>query len=495
MSQEKEQSKNEQASEASRPRALRDVARWDLEADVVIVGLGVAGGAAAIEAARAGAEVLVLERAAAGGGATELSGGLIYFGGGTPVQRACGFEDSEEEMFKYLMQNCDTPDEAKVRLYCAESLEHFEWFRALGLEFKHSFYGDKTTSPETDDGLCYSGNEMAHPFSEHARPAPRGHKPRMEGDAGGLIMERVMAAATRAGARIITKALVETLVRREEGHVVGAVARIEGEERLVRARRAVVLTAGGFIMNKQMLAKHAPNLLRANYPIGCDGDDGRGIRMGMGVGGAAINMGDGFVSTPFYPPPGHVKGILVNEQGQRFVNEDVYHGRSGDEILNRQRGTAYLIVDNELYGPTIAFHQIAAVEESIEDLEKALGLPETTLVSTVEFFNRHAEKGEDPLFHKAKPYLRPLSSPPFSALNCSGDKAIFAAFTMGGLDTLPTGEVLSADGAVIPGLYAAGRNTAGILRSGRGYSSGMSIGDASFFGRQAGKSAARAEGW
>ena len=71
---------------------------------MVVVGLGVAGGSAAIEAARAGADVLILERAAAGGGTTADSGGLIYFGGGTPVQKACGFDDTPEEMFKHLMQ-------------------------------------------------------------------------------------------------------------------------------------------------------------------------------------------------------------------------------------------------------------------------------------------------------------------------------------------------------------------------------------------------------
>jgi 3-oxo-5alpha-steroid 4-dehydrogenase len=215
--------------------------------------------------------------------------------------------------------------------------------------------------------------------------------------------------------------------------------------------------------------------------------------MGMDAGGAAIHMGAAFVSTPFYPPPGHVKGILVNEQGQRFINEDVYHGRSGDYILNHQHGLAYLIVDDEIYGPTIAFHKVLTVEESIEDLERALGMPESSLTTTVEFFNKHAAKGEDPLFHKAAAYLRPLASPPFSALSVRVADSIFAAFTFGGLDTLPTGEVLTPDGKVVPGLYAAGRNSAGLPRWAGGYSSGMSIGGGSFFGRQAGKSAARAE--
>ena len=90
-----------------------------------------------------------------------------------------------------------------------------------------------------------------------------------------------------------------------------------------------------------------------------------------------------------------------------------------------------------------------------------------------------------PLFHKAAAYLRPLASPPFSALSVRVADSIFAAFTLGGLDTLPTGEVLTPDGRVVPGLYAAGRNSAGLPRWAGGYSSGMSIGGGSFFGRLA----------
>ena len=83
---------------ASAPLAASEVARWDREADVIVVGFGIAGGSAAIEAARAGSEVLLLERASEGGGTSAESEGMIYFGGGTPIQRACGFEDSLEEM-------------------------------------------------------------------------------------------------------------------------------------------------------------------------------------------------------------------------------------------------------------------------------------------------------------------------------------------------------------------------------------------------------------
>jgi succinate dehydrogenase/fumarate reductase flavoprotein subunit len=84
--------------------------------------------------------------------------------------------------------------------------------------------------------------------------------------------------------------------------------------------------------------------------------------------------------------------------------------------------------------------------------------------------------------------------PPYAALDCTpGSGAIYPYFTLGGLDTLPTGEVLTMDGGIIPGLYAAGRTSCGLPRTGAGYGSGMSVGDATYFGRVAGKQVAGRE--
>ncbi len=477
----------------TRPRRLSEVSRFDREADVVVVGLGGAGASAAIEARRAGASVLVLERGSEGGGSTAQSGGILYFGGGTPIQRACGFDDSVEEMFKYLLAaSGPNPDEAKVRAYADGSLEHFAWFVEQGVEFKPTFYAKKTTEPPTDDCLLYSGNEDCWPFNLVARPAPRGHKPKTTGSAGGLIMKRLISSATSLGAEVIEDARAQTLIVDDGGRVVGVVARVLGEPLLVRARRGVILTAGGFIMNPRMIAQHAPKLLDVNIQIGNPGDDGAGILMGVGAGGGTICMGEGFVSMPFYPPSKLVNGIIVNEQGQRFVNEDAYHGRTGDFILRQSGGRAYLVVDNASYGRPISGMQLKAADETIAELEASLGLPSGSLTHTVDFYNEHAKAGVDPLFHKKRDYLAPLVEPPFAAIDLSIDKAVVPGFTMGGLDTLPTGEVLTPDGVVVPGLYAAGRTTAGLPRSAGGYSSGMSIGCATFFGRLAGKTAAQA---
>ena len=116
--------------------------------DVVVVGFGMAGACAALEAARAGARVLLLERAAVHGGTSSMSGGHFYLGGGTAVQRATGHHDSPDAMFDYLMAVTPSPDAAKIRLYADESAAHLDWLEALGFEFERSFFpGRPSSSP------------------------------------------------------------------------------------------------------------------------------------------------------------------------------------------------------------------------------------------------------------------------------------------------------------------------------------------------------------
>lgn len=479
----------------SKPRTLASVTSWWGEYDVIVVGFGVAGGAAAIEAVRGGASTLVLERASRGGGATALSEGTVYFGGGTRVQKASGFDDSLENMLEHVAAAAGpTADPEKVRLYCENSLDHFAFFESCGIEFKDTYYDEKVIFPPTDDCLIYSGNEQAYPFSEQARPVPRGHKPMKEGSAGGYIIEQMIQTVTTEGGTIQNESRAQTLIQDEDGRVVGVIALVEGNEVAIRARKGVVLTTGGFIMNREMVERFAPDLARCRFPIGSEGCDGSGIRMGMGVGGNAINMSEGLMTTPFFPPAGHIKGLLVSKHGHRFINEDCYHGRVTDAILKKADGTAYLIVDDALYNEEgmLAKYTMAAVEETVEELEASLGIPGGHLVHTIESYNRDAAKGEDPTFHKASHYVTPLDHPPYAALDLSVDKSVWAVFTLGGLDTRPTGEVRSVDGEIVPGLYAAGRASAGLTRSGSHYASGMSIGGSSFFGRMAGKSVAQA---
>lgn len=479
------------------PCPAETVPRWNAETDVLVVGFGAAGACAALAAADQAAKVMIVDVAAGHGGTSALSGGEIYVGGGggTPMQRAAGFNDTTEDLYGYLMMaGGPNADSAKVRLYAQRSLEHFEWLQAQGVQYKNSYIADKIVEPSTDDCLIWSGSESAWPFRDAAKPAPRGHCPKYEGAGGGkYLMDALASAVQRRGAEVRFNTRAVALIANNERQVQGLVVRAGGEDQFIRARRGVILCTGGFVMNRDMVKRHAPLLLRSLYPIGTV-DDGSGIRLGMSVGATTINMSEGFVTLPWYPPGSLVKGIFINERGQRFINEDCYHGRVSNMILQQPGDRIYLLQDQETYAEMeyakVVRVDIAAAGESWEEVERELKLPNGSLLSTVSIYNEYASRGEDPLFHKAREWLKPLVNPPFVALDCRVDHCFYSSFTLGGLDTLPTGEVLTEDRDVIPGLFAAGRAACGLPRWGAGYSSGMSLADCTFFGREAGKQAA-----
>ena len=209
----------------------------------------------------------------------------------------------------------------------------------------------------------------------------------------------------------------------------------------MRARRGVVLTAGGFIFNDDMLRQHCPPLARGTFKVGTEGDDGRGIRMAQALGASVRNMYAGEVSLPITPPRTLIHGILVNGRGQRFINEDTYMGRVGQSALYEQDGEVYLIVDEASY--EVNWMGLAAtwVCETAAQLESEIGLPAGSLQSTVDLYNRHAATGEDPLFHKDPSWVRPLV-PPIGAVDLRIGPAPYAPFTLGGLETTVAGEVL-----------------------------------------------------
>ena len=208
---------------------------WDDEADVVIAGYGIAGAAAAVEAARTGADVLVLERTGGWGGAAAMAGGFIYLGGGTGLQKACGFDDSVENMSAFLnVAMGPGADEDRIADYCAGSVAHFDWLVRCGVPFKAAFCGEPGWEPMGDEGLMFTGGENAYPFNTIATPAPRGHVPQMSGkgpgeaSAGFMLMKPLVETATAAGVRALYDVRAPSLVVESDGRVVGLRARRYG---------------------------------------------------------------------------------------------------------------------------------------------------------------------------------------------------------------------------------------------------------------------------
>lgn len=472
-------------------RDLNSVGRFDDSADVIVIGYGIAGACAALEAKRAGGDVLVIERAGAGGGASALSSGLFYLGGGTALQQAAGYDDDADNMYRFMTASMGTAQAPLVRRYCDDNVAHFNWLEAQGIPFERSYFDGKAVFLLSTEGLMSTGNEKVWPFRDVARPAPRGHQVQREGESpGGGAMEPLLARCDEAGVRASYDSIATALVVDEGGRVRGVSIRQEGQDKVFEARLGVIIATGGFGMNKAMLAQYFPDLPDSAEPLGTPYTDGSGILLGEAAGTATAGM-EGMIATASVYPPGQlIKGIIVNNLGQRFVAEDSYHGRTASFIMEQPGQRAFLIVDSDIFAYpeiTSANHALIDGFETIAEMEKGLELPEDALVEAMAYYNRHAAEANDPLFHKHPDWVKPLDAGPWAAFDISFNRSNYLYITLGGLRVNEHAQALDSGGIPVPGLYAAGACTAHIPRDGKSYASGMSLGPGSYFGRVAGR--------
>ncbi len=470
------------------------VTAWSDEVDVLVIGAGMAGVAAAIDAAQAGARVLVIDRGGRLSCTSAMAGGHFYLGGGTPVQQAAGFDDTPAEMATYLTALAPDCDQEKIRLYSNDSVEHFGWLESLGFEFERSYYPEKAVIQPGTEGVMFSGNEKLWPYCEMAVPAPRGHKPPMAGDMGGaaLVVGLALDKLDELGVEVRFDTGATALVT-EHDVVTGATWRRFSETGAVRAG-AVVIAAGGFVMNPAMVHEFAPvleALLARGMALGNSYDDGLGIRLGESVGGFAEHMDGAFLTAPFYPPSDLVKGICVNSRGERFVAEDSYHSRTSAFVFDQPDQKAWLILDSaHMAEPSYGLQPLVDGWDTVAEMEVGLGLPAGALTRTLEAYNTAARDGLDPTFHKAADWVEPLDDPPYGAYDLTPGQCFYSGFTCGGLRVDHDGRVLREDRTIVAGLYAAGACASNIVIDGRGYASGTQLGEASYFGRRAGRHAA-----
>ena len=472
---------------------VREV-RFDETIDVVVVGLGAAGASAVVGARQAGS--------GCPGCGTERGAGrdigpvrwsrLPGRWHGSPG--ACGFEDSPANMAAFLRAALGPGvDDDRLDAYCEGSPDHFDWLVSIGVPFRAAFCDEPNRESPDDAGLLFSGGEDCYPFDELSVPAPRGHKPQRVDSAGGFLMDRLSAAVSTSGARVMADAGAEALVV-DGGDVVGLLVRTDDGPRAVRAGGGVILATGGFIHNEEMVAEHCPlaHVPDPAWRIGTPNDDGRGIRMGIGAGAAATRLDSFECALPLGPPHRLARGILVNRYGERFINEDAYTGRIGFHALRDHGGFVYMITDDVIHEPNPIGLRIGYAAATPEELAVDLGIPPDALARTVHEYNEAASRGDDPAFHKRAPFLQPIGVPPASGIGAIDLRvdhgAIYATFTLGGLVTDPDGAVLDAEGRRISGLYAVGRTAASLAA--HHYASGISLGDGSFFGRCAGRHAA-----
>lgn len=449
-----------------------------MEADVIVVGAGLAGHCAALEAAATGADVILLEKQPEVGGSTVLSGGSFAFAG-TDEQKALKIEDSPEILeadFLSVGDHFNNP--ALVRLYADRQLDAYRWLKERGVAF-----GPIQTA---------SGQSVPRQHPSNPREAIR------------LLSELV---ARTPKIRLVLNAPAGRLIRAPGSLRVTEIELASGER--AKARCGVVLTSGGFSRNREMIKQFAPQQMAAKN-VGGPGNVGDGIKMAWQLGADVCDMPfikGTFGNHPAAQPEQHTAAlaiyrgaIAVNQDGRRFANESVSYKLLGDACLAQPGHVGYQIFDEAIFQTQVRgvpiFDFAPRLEQglmlkadTLKDLAGLIGVPAANLKTTIETYNNDVEKGHDSAFGRRSLVqgvgdMKKIGAPPFYAYPSTS--ALIATYC--GVKVDIDMRVVDVFGEAIPALYAAGEMTGGF--HGAAFMTGTSLGKCVICGRIAGRNAA-----
>ena len=547
---------------------------WDQEVDILVVGSGAGGLLSALVAAESGASALVIEKEAQWGGTSATSGAGIWIPASDQAREA-GFHDKTDDAFTYVRAlSADNVPDANIRAFVDNAAPMLRWMgehtditycsfpypdyhaenpggsptgyrthmplpldgRALGKDVETLRFASPAASlfgylnwhfDETYILLFRAKGWWWHLAKSLARywfDWPFRFKSRKDrrltlGNAlaGGLRM-----ALNRNNVPVWLESPMIELVE-EKGAVTGALVKHKGKTLRIRARKGVVLAAGGFDKNPAMRKDYAPLYQTALYSGGTGGNTGDAITAGQAVGADVMNMHSAWAAPVFYIP-GEDRGrlctieralpgcLMVNQQGERYLNEAASYHIVGQKMARRQAehgdaSPSWFVFDHTYrhkypVGPLLPLvpdwaqngmvKTVLKKGRTIAELAADMGVDTAALEATIARFNSHAESGVDPDFQRGEaaydkmygdpsvtpnPCLKPLEKGPFYAMPIyPGDIG-----TNGGLRTDEKARVLDGKGKPIAGLYAVGNNAASAM--GESYpGAGVTIGPALTFG-------------
>ncbi|MCS6801751.1 MAG: FAD-dependent oxidoreductase [Chloroflexota bacterium] len=454
------------------------VSRWDVEADVVVVGAGGCGVTAALAAGERGASVLLLDRDHRPVANTARSGGMIP-AAGTRLQRAAGIEETPEQFAADILAKNHGQSDPEQTLHLARTAARVvDW-----LTERHHVRLELATD------FLYPGHTQ---YRMHCPPERTG---------AALLADLKRAAREVPTIQYVPDVRVENLVAAESGAVVGVVAD-SGRRELVRARK-VILACNGFGANAAMVREFCPEAADALY-FGGPGSTGEGIQWGMALG-AQVAFMDSYQLHATVAQPGEVLvsysitmegGFHVNVRGERFADETRGYSEHALDVLAQPGRTVVVVYDARLHRLGRAFPDYRACVEAglvkqaptIEALGAAFRLDGAALARTLEDYRRGREAGRDRFGRRTFADLQP----PFFGIRVTGA----LLHTQGGLVVDREARVLRADGTPIPNLYAGGGVAAGISGHGAGgYLSGNGLLTALGYGYLAGRHAAASLGF
>ncbi|MCF0168307.1 MAG: flavocytochrome c [Bacteroidales bacterium] len=443
----------------------------DTECDVVIVGAGGAGLAAAIEATTSGANVIVLEKRGFVGGNTNSSTGGIN-AAETRFQDALGIKDSRTTFYNDIMTGGHQINDVVLAHTLADkSAETLHWIAGFGADL-------------TDVGSM-AGSSI-----------PRTHRPKGGLAIGPHLMKVLYDKAKDMGIDIRTSNTVTDVKRASDGSVAGVEVQCSNGKSYSIRSKAVILATGGFGANLKMVTQYRKDLegfSSVNHP-GATGDAFEWVskfqaelfQMEQIQTHPTVEIHKTVMITEAVRGNG---AILVNREGKRFVNEMDMRDAVSAAILKQTGESAFLVFDDgvrkSLASIETYFNQGLVTEAAtLTELASTMGISADAFSNTISAYNEYQKKGEDKDFSRT-PMPLPLSKAPFYAIEVK--PAIH--HTMGGVHINADANVLDREGNVIKGLYAAGEVTGGVHGGNR--LGGNGVADIVVFGKIAGAAAAK----
>ena len=461
--------------------------KWDHETDVIVVGSGFAGLAAAIEAKEAGSSVIILEKMKGYGGNSTISDGVIA-AAGTQMQAKAGIDDSPERMYTDMVKaglGLNQPE--LVRTLTEASVDVFQW---------------------TMDYLGVKYLDRIDQFGGHS--VPRCYTTRNRSGSG--IIRQQLRQVKELGVQVRTRVSLQNILKDSDGRVCGVLARdgyaypdsSSGIPKYVKARKAVILASGGFGNDIGFRTSQDPRLTREVGSTNKFSTTGEALREAMRIGALPVHLSwiqlgpwaspdeKGYGCGPEFA--GYIAfsyGLMVNPAtGKRFVSELGDRKIRADAIL--QIGHPCIAIADQkgvaCSGRDIGHclkKGVVKKFEQIDDIAEFYKIPATSLKDTVNRFNTYVENRRDEEFDK--PILanaEPLHNPPYFCIRLWPK----VHYTMGGILINSKAQVLDLANRPMKGFYAAGEVTGGVHGACRLGS--CAIADCLVFGRIAGKNAA-----
>lgn len=451
--------------------------------DLIVIGAGIAGLCAALEAAHHDARVLLLEKTSQFGGSTRMCGGAFAFAG-TDVQKASAIPDSAELLEEDLMKAGKyRNDRALVHTYAEQQHEAYRWLQGLGIPFEK---------------VSLSG----------AQSVPRNHSTDPV-----QAIEHLHARAVKLGVQYRPNAPARRLLTEGDG----AQRRVTGVElesgETIHARGGVVIATGGFSRSTELVERFVPHL-RAAKPMGGLGNTGDGLKMAWALGADLVDLGyvKGTFGAPVEAPAADQEAnaprlisamyrgaIVVNKAGQRFVDESISYKTIGDRCLEQQDAMAFQVFDQQVMDqssplPTVADFRgalaagVVKQAATLQELAGLLGIEWAGLKATVDHYNAACAGAEPDAWGRTslstgygKP--TPVARTPYYGFACTTG----LTSTYCGLRCDTRARVLDVFGQAIDGLYATGEVMGGF--HGETYMSGSSLAKGCVFGRIAAQDA------